>query len=163
MRSLGNPARKVILPRARAGQGDEIAITGKRRSVNLRPSSESWGLDFSTLAYLTGMRIGEVLALTKADILPGGLKVDESALEGHASSTKNGKTRQVPLEANLRADIDRWAASGSRRALVSEIPLVGWIGDPSDAVRHLILWHPQAGRNSRPHAADVSDNIFDAV
>lgn len=47
------------------------------------------------LLVLTGAHIGEVLALTRADLLPDGLLIDESARDGHPSTTKNKKSRTV--------------------------------------------------------------------
>jgi integrase len=58
---------------------------------------------------LTGARIGEVLALNRNDITPAGLVIDESALEGRASTTKNRKTRTAVLTATLRRDLLEWA------------------------------------------------------
>ena len=55
-------------------------------------------------------RIGEVLALTRADLLPDGLLIDESALDGHPSTTKNKKSRTVPIPASLRSELEEWLA-----------------------------------------------------
>lgn len=57
---------------------------------------------------LCGLRIGECLALVKADITPAGLVVDESAYEKKAAQTKNRKTRLVPLPAALRESLVEW-------------------------------------------------------
>jgi integrase len=57
---------------------------------------------------MTGTRIGEVLALERADILPEGLRVDESALNGEPSTTKNKGTRVAPLPASLRTALAEW-------------------------------------------------------
>ena len=57
---------------------------------------------------LTGARIGEVLALTRGDLLPAGLLIDESALEGRPSTTKNKKKRIAPIPASLREELEEW-------------------------------------------------------
>lgn len=62
------------------------------------------------LLVLTGAHIGEVLALTRADLLPDGLLVDESALDGHSLTTKNKKSRTVPIPASLRSELEEWLA-----------------------------------------------------
>ena len=60
------------------------------------------------LLVLTGLRIGELLALSRTDLLPGGLLVSKSSLDGIASTTKNKKTRLVPLPPDLRAELEDW-------------------------------------------------------
>jgi integrase len=62
------------------------------------------------LLVLTGARIGEVLALTRADLLPDGLLIDESALDGHPSTTEHKKSRTVPIPASLRSELEEWLA-----------------------------------------------------
>jgi integrase len=62
---------------------------------------------------MTGMRISEVLALTQSDLHPGGLMIDESALRGRPSTTKNRKTRCVPLPPAMGVELGRWAADQS--------------------------------------------------
>jgi integrase len=57
-----------------------------------------------------GCRIGEVLALTRADLLPDGLLIDESALDGHPSTTEHKKSRTVPIPASLRSELEEWLA-----------------------------------------------------
>jgi integrase len=56
---------------------------------------------------LTGVRIGELMALERRDLLPDGSpRVDESALERRASTTKNKKPRLIPLPVSLREELD---------------------------------------------------------
>lgn len=45
---------------------------------------------------LTGARIGEALALDRADLVSEGLRIDESALNGQANYTKNKKNPDCP-------------------------------------------------------------------
>jgi integrase len=61
---------------------------------------------------LTGVRIGELMALERTDLLPdGSLRVDESALERQASTTKNKKVPIVSLPVSLREELDAYIAS----------------------------------------------------
>lgn len=57
------------------------------------------------------------LALTRTDLLPEGLRIDESAIEGRPSTTKNKRTRLVPISAALRAELEEWL-SGHSHALM---------------------------------------------
>jgi integrase len=101
-----NPARSVTLPacpkpkETRSMEEDEVrslwdSTTGRDRLI--------W-----RLLVLTGPRIGEVLALNKSDIRPDGLVIDESALDGCASTTKNRKTRIARLPTSLRSELEEW-------------------------------------------------------
>jgi hypothetical protein len=58
-----------------------------------------------------------LLALTKDDLLPEGLRIDRSAFEGKAADTKNRKTRIAPIPASLRAELEEWAAKSPLPAL----------------------------------------------
>lgn len=41
---------------------------------------------------LTGARVSEMLALEKADIVPAGLQIDESALKGRRHTPRTGRS-----------------------------------------------------------------------
>jgi integrase len=71
------------------------------------------------LLVLTGMRIGELLALRKSDVTADGLLVSKSVFNGAAARTKNGKPRPmpIPLPQVLREEIQAWAASVDGEAL----------------------------------------------
>jgi integrase len=64
---------------------------------------------------LTGARIREALALDRSDLVLDELRIDESALNGQASYTKNKKTRTAPIPASLRAELEEWLATHSHR------------------------------------------------
>jgi integrase len=106
---IRNPAHRVTLPRAKPPEPTRALSEAEAQRLFTLP------LDRGTLMFrvmlMTGARIGEVLALTKSDLTPSGLVIDESALHGRAASTKNGKTRIVPLPAALHGELENWAAS----------------------------------------------------
>jgi integrase len=106
---IRNPAHRVTLPRAKEPQQTRALSEGEARRVFELP------LDRGSLMFrimlMTGARIGEVLALTKNDLSPGGLLIDESALRGRASTTKNRKIRRVPLPPTLQGEIVEWASA----------------------------------------------------
>jgi integrase len=60
---------------------------------------------------LTGARVSEMLALEKADIVPAGLQIDESAYKGKAPHTKNRKIRYAPLPDSLRGELEQWTST----------------------------------------------------
>jgi hypothetical protein len=93
--------------------------TQKWRSRRCRPRATPLGYDggrrLSGLANVRvdSVRIGELMALERTDLLPDGSPtVDESALERRASTTKNKKPRLVPLPVcSLREELDTHIAS----------------------------------------------------
>jgi integrase len=64
-----------------------------------------------TLMSYAGLRPGEALALTWADIGSNTIAVDKSVRDGAEAPTKTGAVRTVPLVAPLQSDLDhlRWA------------------------------------------------------
>jgi integrase len=101
-----NPARKVETPPCKATPGvrslteDEVRVLWDKTS----------GRDYLLwrIMIMTGARIGETLALKRSDVLPIGLRIDESALNGRPSTTKNKKTRVAPLPVSLRVELEEW-------------------------------------------------------
>lgn len=57
---------------------------------------------------LTGARISEACALKREDLIPAGLRIDESAYHGRADQTKTRKIRYAPIPADLRREIGQW-------------------------------------------------------
>lgn len=110
-----NPARKVEIPACKPA--------GETRSLTEAEVRELWdkttGRDYlmGRILVMTGARINELLALTRTDLLPEGLRIDESAIDGRPSTTKNKKTRLVPISAALRAELEEWL-SGHSHALM---------------------------------------------
>jgi integrase len=112
---IRNPAHRVTVPRAKPAQQTRALSETEAQRLFTLPIDRGT-LMFRTML-MTGARIGEVLALTKDDLTPGGLVIDESALRGRASTTKNRKTRCVPLPPLLHGELDRWGASQPGRLL----------------------------------------------
>ena len=110
-----NPCRKIELPRCKPA--------GSTRSLSEEEVRRLWdattGEDYLMwrIAILTGARIGEVLALDRTDLVPDGLRIDQSALEGQASSTKNKKSRIAPIPASLRDELEEWLAANKSHPL----------------------------------------------
>jgi len=101
-----NPARKIQLPRC-ADHKETPALT-EQQVRDLFAGTEGRDALMWRILILTGCRIGELMALRKSDLIPAGLCIDESSLQGKPSTTKNRKTRYAPLPASLRADIEQW-------------------------------------------------------
>jgi integrase len=66
---------------------------------------------------LTGARIGEVLALERADIRPDGLMIDEAIVGGTIKLPKRNKTRLASMADSLRAELAEWLASHECRLI----------------------------------------------
>jgi integrase len=60
---------------------------------------------------LTGARIGEVLALTRSDVRPDGLLIDETSFTGGLKLPKRGKIRLAALPGSLREELTAWLAT----------------------------------------------------
>jgi integrase len=104
-----NPARKVEMPRCKPAEETRALSEDEVR----RLWDKTTGRDYVVwrLLLLTGARIGEILALDRGDLLPEGLRIDESARNGHAETTKNKKTRMAPLPESLRGELEEWLAT----------------------------------------------------
>jgi integrase len=101
-----NPARKVMLPNCVAPKETRSMTLPEVQRLFERTSGRDYVM--WRVLILCGLRIGECIALEKTDITPDGLIVDESAYEGRAAETKNGKARIVPLPATLRSELEDW-------------------------------------------------------
>jgi integrase len=104
-----NPARKATLPRCKP-QVETRALTEAEVS-GLFASTEGRDRLWWQVLCLTGIRLGELLALDKADITGEGLRISKSSLCGKAGDTKNHKTRIAPLAPGLRRDLEAFAAT----------------------------------------------------
>jgi integrase len=101
-----NPARKVKVPACKPKPA--VRSLGEDEVRALWDTAEGVDYVMWRLLVLTGLRIGELLALNRTDFQPNGLLVSKSALDGHASTTKNKKPRLVPLSPDLRAELEDW-------------------------------------------------------
>ena len=55
----------------------------------------------------TGMRRGEILGLQWQDVGKDRIRIRRALVRGHMTTTKSGKTREVPISAALRAVLDK--------------------------------------------------------
>lgn len=101
-----NPARKVAVPACKPKPETRSVTEDEVRA--LWDTAEGFDYVVWRLLVLTGLRIGELLALSRTDLLPSGLLVSKSSLDGIASTTKNKKTRLVPLPPDLRTELEDW-------------------------------------------------------
>jgi integrase len=101
-----NPARRIVLPRCKGIQEIEPLTVAQVRAL----FENTKGRDrlMWRILLLTGVRIGELLALRKSDLSPIGLCVDESSDQGRPSTTKNKKTRYAPIPDSLRGELEDW-------------------------------------------------------
>jgi integrase len=103
-----NPARKVSIPRCKAPQETRAMVEAEVRRLFEKTEGRD-RLMWRTLL-LTGIRVGELLALRKPDMASGTLCIDESSFEGKSSTTKNRKTRFVPIPQSLWSELESWAS-----------------------------------------------------
>lgn len=101
-----NPARRILLPTCRRIQETEPLTVAQVRA--LFENTEGRDRLMWRVLLLTGVRIGELLALRKSDLGPIGLCVDESSGRGQPSTTKNKKTRYAPIPDSLRGELENW-------------------------------------------------------
>lgn len=112
---LKNVCRRVETPTCKA--------TKEPRSLTEQEVQALWdgtaGMDylFWRILILTGARIGEVLALERADLRPNGLMIDEAVVCGKVKLPKRNKTRLSAMPESLRAELDEWLTGHSNRLL----------------------------------------------
>lgn len=93
MESLENPVTKIELPKPPEGRTRRLEGDEESRlldaAMSLRKGTP-WLYYAIKLAILTGMRAGEILSITSAQV-----KLDQYCI--HLNKTKNGSSRDVPL------------------------------------------------------------------
>jgi integrase len=102
-----NPAHRVTMPRCKPPEETRAMGEAEVRALFTKTEGRD-RLEWRTMV-LTGIRIGELLALRKDDLVDGVLRIDESSFEGKSSTTKNGKTRYAPLPNSLNCELEDWA------------------------------------------------------
>jgi integrase len=104
-----NPARKIHLPECRQPKGTRSLTVAEVH----RLFETTTGRDYLMwrCMVMTGARPSEMLALTRSDLTPGGLLIDESSIDGKPAPTKNRKARNAPLPESLREEIEEWLSS----------------------------------------------------
>jgi integrase len=101
-----NPAHKVTMPRCKAETETRPLTEEEARRV--LESTEGMAHILFRVLFATGARIGEVLALKKADLTTEGLMIDESAYRGAGAQTKSKKERLVAIPDQLRRELIEW-------------------------------------------------------
>ena len=69
------------------------------------------------MLFRSGLRIGELLALERADIRLNGLMIDEAIVCGKVKLPKRNKTRLAALPESLRAELEEWLTSHDNRLI----------------------------------------------
>jgi integrase len=110
-----NPTWRLTLPRVK----DPTPTRSMSEAEVRRLFDKTEPLDrlFWRILVMTGARIGEALALSKSDLLPGMLRIDESAFNGAAAHTKNRKIRYAAIPDSLAREIEQYAAGVEGEAL----------------------------------------------
>jgi integrase len=103
-----NPSNKVVLPHAKAAVPTPT-MTSQQVHNLLEGLSEERDYIFWRTLTLSGCRVSEVLALAKTDVLPGALNITKSAFNGKAATTKNKKSRTIPIAAELEDELREWS------------------------------------------------------
>jgi integrase len=101
-----DPARGVAMPTC--VRGKETRPLTEEEVRRLFATTEGRDRLWWRILILTGARISEVMALGKSDLIPAGLRIDESAYAGKGAPTKNRKIRYAPLPDSLRREIEEW-------------------------------------------------------
>jgi len=145
-----NPCRKAELPTHRPEKETRAMEAEEVRRLWDRTEGTDY-LIWRTLL-LTGVRISELLALERTDLLPdGSLRIDESALDRKASTTKNRKTRIAPLPASLREELGACVASHQHRLIFPH---------PDGKMARYDDGHMQEMRDRARAAAEIPDLTF---
>lgn len=130
-----NPCRGVELGRQEEGDptGRALSRAEVGRLLAVLPQSGPYRRFVITLLF-TGMRIGEVAALTVADcdLDTGLIRVSKTASPGRRGElvvgpTKNGKTRLVPIASQLRPIVEEACAGKALDARVFPGPNGGYL------------------------------------
>ncbi|MEN6537619.1 MAG: tyrosine-type recombinase/integrase [Bryobacteraceae bacterium] len=98
-----NPARKVRAPKGKP-RTQPRSLTEAEVTRLLSAADGEERMMWSVML-LCGTRPSEMLALTRADVVPAGLRIERQAVRGQNAPTKNRKKRTAPLAAQLRADL----------------------------------------------------------
>lgn len=110
-----NPMRIATRPR-RKSQKREPVLLGPAEVEMIRSAMGPRDAALVSVLAYAGLRPGEALALTWADITQTHIRVDKALSMGQLRGTKTGKERRVPLIAPLRSDLTQWRMRiGGRR------------------------------------------------
>jgi integrase len=110
-----NPARKVESPECKGSEETRSLTEGEVRTL----WDGSTGRDYIVwrLMPLTGMRIGDVLPLERADLCPEGLLVTKAYVDGTVKLPKFNKKRLAAIPASLRAELEEWLSTHDHKLM----------------------------------------------
>jgi integrase len=119
-----NPARKVEVPPDAKPSKETRSLT-EAEVQKLFDGTTGRDRMFWRILLLTGARIGEVLALTRDDVQPDCLLIDETVVassvkQANGSSLKlpkGNKIREAVLSTELRAEIEAWLGTHTSRLM----------------------------------------------
>jgi len=110
-----NPCRKVEVPPCKAPQETRSLTEAEVRA--LWDGTEGADYLFWRVMVLTGARIGEMLPLERADVVPEGLRIDQAMVNGKVKLPKRNKVRTAALPESLRAELDEWLSGHDQRLI----------------------------------------------
>lgn len=114
--SQSNPVRAAQRPRKRSQRREPVVLTPAQvEAVRARMERQIDRTLVAVLAY-AGLRPGEALALTWADIGTTYVSVSKALSLGEIKTTKTGKSRRVPLIPALRSDLLQWRIASEHSA-----------------------------------------------
>jgi integrase len=95
-----NPCKKLRLPKVKKYQPEPFS---KEEMRNLLENSEGWFHNLLGVLFMSGMRVGEALALTWEDITKDNVKVSKTISLGVVTTTKTENIRYIPMFNDLAA------------------------------------------------------------
>lgn len=101
-----NPCRRVKVPACKPSKETQ-PITHEQAAALIAGTKGRTRLVW-WIILATGARIGEVLALTRDDLLRDELRIDEGCTQGRAHQTKSKKIRFAPLPPRLHSELLAW-------------------------------------------------------
>ena len=105
-----NPCRKVETPPCRPPEETRSLTESEVLRLFTATLNSEHPTDYLwwRVLILTGGRIGEVMALERADIRPDGLMIDEAIVRRTVKAPKRNKVRLAALPDSLRVELDQW-------------------------------------------------------
>ncbi len=102
-----NPTLRVKIPATKTqGRNNRaLTLTEARRLISSLSGADRLQ---ARILLAIGARIGELFALTRSDVIPGGIVLDEGSDRGVAIPTKSRKVEVQPIPASLQTELTMW-------------------------------------------------------